>query len=118
MATFPRSQLLTAGNIVDAVSMAASITSSVLDVAHCRAVSLQIHAASNTHVGTWVVQFSNDGSNWVTDTLLGTISASNGSAEDDMIAIELSGQRYLRMTYTASSGAGTATVTASTLRQR
>jgi hypothetical protein len=105
---------LTSGVIVDAVSMASNITSSHITLGTgYRTVSLHAYAASDTHVGTLAAQVSNDATNWNSVTLSNgntTVSAANGSAFNETLEITTA-SLYLRVLYTASSGAGTLTVT-------
>jgi len=91
--------------IIDAGDMSASITSSTFDCSSTDAVSIQLHAASATHVGTVAVQGSIDGTNWNAITLDSTPTAASGSAFDALIELAVA-FKYLRVVYTFGSGAG------------
>jgi len=93
--------------IIDAVTMAANITSTTLDMEGKTECSIELHAASSTHVGTVAVQGSNSGSNWNAITLDSVPTAANGAAFDALVLLDNVSFRYLRVVYTASSGAGT-----------
>lgn len=104
---------LLGGNIIDAVSMATSITSTVLDLRRRRWASLQFHSATNTHVGTLAVQGSNDGLAWSTIVLVPALPAlANGAAYDELVDLANIGTAYVRAVYTATSGTGALTCTA------
>lgn len=107
------------GLLMNATSIAASVASDTLNMQDGGTVSLHIQSASNTHVGTFAVQLSNDNSNWVTASfynssgaLVSSIAASSGSAVGDIVELNVA-SRFLRVYYTATSGTGTATIIAS-----
>jgi hypothetical protein len=108
---------LQGGLLVDAVSMAANITSGTLDVQGAGVAGVQFVAASATHVGAWTVELSIDGSTWdatgfeLSDgTRATSVSASNGSALAELVRVPVGHARHLRCVYTFSSGIGTAYV--------
>jgi len=95
------------GAIINGESMAANITSSTLDISDYETISLQLVAASSTHVGTVAVNISDDGTNWNAVTLDSTPTAASGSAFNATVQLSDIGARYLQVVYTAGSGAGT-----------
>lgn len=110
-------RILPGGAIVDGVSMAADITSDTLDVQGAGVVGLQFVAASATHVGTFAVELSVDGSTWdatgfqiSAGTTATSVAASSGSAVAELVKVDVGQARHLRVTYTYTSGTGTAYV--------
>lgn len=111
--------IVTNGLLANDLTLAASIASDVLDMQGGGSVGLHIVSASNTHVGTYAVQLSNDNSNWVSaafyssaGVLSTSIATSSGAALNDVVEMVDVTMRYLRVYYTATSGAGTVTIRA------
>lgn len=90
--------------------MSGNITSAAIALGGSRHLSITLHAASATHVGTVAVQTSDDGTNWNAETLSSTPTAASGSAFDARIDLETTAA-FARIIYTAGSGAGTLTGT-------
>ncbi len=90
--------------------MSSTITSGTISLGSARHLSITLHAASATHVGTVAVQTSDDGTNWNAETLSSVPTAASGSAFDARCDIETAAA-YARVVYTAGSGAGTLTGT-------
>jgi hypothetical protein len=105
------------GPLVNAVSMAATITSDTILLRGVEGLGLHFTAPSATHVGTLAVQISNDGMNWNAVTLstgATTIAVSSGAAVNEFVTVSsdvVKSANYLRVVYTATSGAGALTVT-------
>ena len=96
--------------VVD-VNMSSSHTSAPMTIPKGSTIaSFELYSASNTHVGTVGCQISNSGENWTTvtfDSGATTVAVTNGAALNAFINISSLGARYIRLVYTASSGAGT-----------
>jgi len=89
-------------------TMDETLTSAAIDTKGCSRISLQLHAASATHVGTVAVQVSDDGTNWNPVTLSSTPTAASGSAFDATIDLDIAAKQF-RVVYTFTSGTGTLT---------
>lgn len=102
------------GKLFDAQDISSSATSDHMstDGAYCLAVHL--FSASAARGGTVEIQSSNDGTNWVSETLAGggtTLTITAAAAFDAMEHFYGFGARFLRVKFTDSaSGAGTLTV--------
>lgn len=103
-------------HLINAVSMAATITSAAQNIITQDNVGLQLNW-TGTPVGTFSVQVSNDhaenplgnvtvAGNWTTLTLSASVTAA-GSADTAFIDINQSGAYFLRVVYTRTSGTGT-----------
>lgn len=110
-------RILPGGAIIDGVSMAANITSDTLDVQGAGVVGLQFVAATGTHVGTFAVELSVNGSTWdatnfriSAGTSATSVAAANGVALAELVTVDVGQARHLRVAYTFSSGTGTAYV--------
>lgn len=103
------------GVIIDGESMAANITSDVVDMRGVKSAGIRIHSASATHVGTLYIEISNRRQNWTaisfaesaTGTIASSLSASSGSAFTHYVEVVDCAAQYLRVRYVASSGSGT-----------
>lgn len=89
----------------DAVDMTANRVSSVIDISELVGFAAhEIYTGSPT--GTLVVEGSNDGTNFVTvDT-----NSLTGSAGQKLVEKDRAHWRYIRVSYTFSSGTGSLTV--------
>jgi hypothetical protein len=92
-------------------AMTGTLTSDTLDTYYATYLSIHLHSASNTHVGTITLYASNTGSDWNAISLSSSVTASNGSALDAIIELKEYCPRYLRVVYTYTSGTGTLTGT-------
>jgi len=109
------------GTIINAQTMTATITSSVVDIkANKTVVGLQVVCATGTHVGTFAVQQSISSDDWeaislTTDGGAGatSIAVSSGAAADHYIELKNLSGLFLRFVYTYTSGTGSLTVYAS-----
>lgn len=110
--------LLRPVTIFSAVSMASSATSSVVEIRNQDNVGIQL-TWTGTPVGTFAVQVSSDHledlkgnvltpGNWVSLPLSPAISAS-GSGDTAYIDLNQISAMYVRVVYTAGSGAGSLT---------
>lgn len=104
-------QVINAQIITDA-SMAANVTSSVVDMTHkerARAMfeySIQaIWSSGSSPVGTLKIQASIDGSTFV--DISGTVVGVTGNSGSVMWNVEGHSYKFLQLVYTRSSGSGT-----------
>lgn len=108
--------LLLPVSAVVAGNMSSSITSSVVEIKNQDNIGIQLHW-TGTPTGSFAVQISSDhredingnvqvAGNWVSLPLSPAITAS-GSADDAYIDLNQMSAMYLRVVYTAVSGAGT-----------
>lgn len=65
---------------------------------------------TGTPTGTIALQFSQDGTNWTTMVLSPAITQPAGSAGNDGSNVNQFPYKYIRVTYTRSSGSGSLTV--------
>jgi hypothetical protein len=105
------------GAIINGELMTANRTSEVLDVSDAGVVGLHFVAASATHVGSFAVQLSIDGSTWDPTSFrlsdgssASSVAAANGSAVAELVTVDVGQARRLRVVYTFTSGTGTAYV--------
>lgn len=89
-------------------TMDENLTSNTIELQGEELLSVTLHAASSTHVGTVHVDCSDDGANWNEETLSSAPAAASGSALDARIEIETAA-RFVRVRYTYTSGTGTLT---------
>lgn len=108
--------LLRPVHIITAQSMATTITSSAVEIENQDNIGIQLHWIG-TPTGAFSIQISSNhledsqhnvitAGNWVTLTLSPAITAS-GSADDAYIDLNQISALYMRIVYTATSGAGT-----------
>lgn len=100
MHTFP-------DTLVNAVSMATSITSSVQGMQNYHFIYIQA-VFTGSPVGTFTIQSSNDQTNW--DTISGSSVAISAAGSQSWNICNI-GYPYLRVVYTRTSGSGSLTVT-------
>jgi hypothetical protein len=97
------------GKLIDGGDMSGNITSDIMDIQGCTVAGVEYYAASATHVGTLQIQESISGDNWTdvefTDGTTAKTAAS-GSAFSGLVNLPGLGGKFLRVTYTFSSGVG------------
>lgn len=107
--------------VINATSMAASITSSVTIVSNLTMISYDISWTGSSPVGVMSVEISNtyslnmdgtvrDAGNWTTLTLSSTPSVS-GNTGHGFIDVDATGAYAMRLIYTRTSGTGTMNAT-------
>lgn len=110
--------LLIPYKIIDAVSMAASVTSSIAPIQEQDNIGVQLHWTGSP-VGAFTIEVSMDhkqdsqgnvqvAGNWISLTLDPTITAS-GSGDDAYIDLNQLSAPYVRVVYTRTSGTGSLT---------
>lgn len=110
--------LLKPVTIINAVSMASSITSSVVEIKNQDNIGIQLNW-TGTPVGTFAVQVSSDylqdtegnvmnAGNWITLPISPSIAAA-GSADSAFVDVNQTSAQYMRVVYTRTSGTGTLT---------
>ena len=106
-----RNATQTGGQVATDQAMSTSFASTVVELGPYSMAGIHIVTANTDAVGTWKVQQSIDGSNWVDLTFIDgstTIAEASGTNTNELLDLSYLGGRYLRLYYTATSGDGTA----------
>lgn len=107
------------GALLSAGDMSGNLTTDVLNMEGQLFAAFTVTAPSATHVGSYVIQESDDQSNWAditfydsAGTAYASMAVSSGSAVDDRAIVRECTGKYLQLVYTFSSGVGALTVSA------
>ena len=104
-------KFLPAFTVISNGDMSSNITSLVTNIAYLDQISIQITSINVNAVGQWSIEGSVDNSTYIPITLDPPISATTSGVNDHiMIDMKLLSFTYIRVIYTATSGAGSATV--------
>lgn len=92
---------------IEAGDMSGTITGDATNILHLDRVGYAINFTGSP-TGTFSVEVSNDGTNWIEMTLSTAITAA-GSADDHFIDVETAA-KLIRLKYTFTSGTGSLNV--------
>lgn len=110
------------GALFSGASTAATVSSSAIDVGPNMLVGFQIRTSAGDSVGSVKVEGSIDGSNWntlnLTDgvSIFTAVAIAAGVTNDNLIFAKDLAVRWLRCTYTRTSGS-TSTLSVTTIRK-